>query len=81
MQVTSAQKAERVAYDDGCGAFRGTDGDVSRLGFRLLGIGRAEEVERWRRVEEDQEGSRVGVGFYVVGLALSRGYAFGEEEG
>lgn len=38
-------------------------------------------MEGWWRVEEDEEGSRIGVGNDVVGLGCGCGCAFCEDEG
>ena len=62
----SSQEAEGIAYDDDGATTRGTNGDVSRFGFGDLAIGWTKEMERGWRVEEDEEGPGVGVGFHIA---------------
>lgn len=82
--MTLRQKFESIAYNDSRGAFWRKNGDISRFRFRLFRIGGAEKVEGGWGVEEDEEGSGVGVGFweFVIGLGLMCCWdGFGEEEG
>ena len=62
----SSQEAEGIAYDDDGATTRGTNGDVSRLGFGDLAIGGTKEMERGWWIEEDEEGPGVGVGFHIA---------------